>query len=119
MKSLKRFALAALLACTAGMARSAGPDIYPEPAQARADLAAALKTRQQRTAAFCSISAATGAATASVLDLYFHDARKTSRFSTRTSLSFTSISAAWTPISTLPSSIGVPAQQAAFPPWPS
>jgi thiol:disulfide interchange protein len=44
MKSFKALALAALLVFTAGLARSAGPDIFPDPGQAKADLAAALRS---------------------------------------------------------------------------
>jgi thiol:disulfide interchange protein len=41
---IKLFTLVALLALSAGSARSASREIYPAPAQAKADLAAALKT---------------------------------------------------------------------------
>ena len=44
MKTTKIFALAAVLALSAGTARSAGRDIYPDPSQAKTDIAAALKT---------------------------------------------------------------------------
>ena len=44
MKAFKLIVLTALLAMSAGSARSAGREIYPDPAQAKADLAAALKS---------------------------------------------------------------------------
>ena len=42
-KRFKFIVLAALLAVAVGAANSATPDIYPDPAHARADLAVALK----------------------------------------------------------------------------
>jgi thiol:disulfide interchange protein len=44
LKIVKLFTLITLLAMSAGSARSASRDIYPAPAQAKPDLAAALKT---------------------------------------------------------------------------
>ena len=44
MKAVKLFALAILLGFAAGTARPADRIIYPDPAQAQADLAAALAT---------------------------------------------------------------------------
>jgi len=44
LKIIKLFTLVALLALSTGSARSASREIYPAPAQAKADLAAALKT---------------------------------------------------------------------------
>ena len=44
MKTIKFLALAVLLALGVAPASSAGREIYPDPAQAKADLAAALKT---------------------------------------------------------------------------
>jgi thiol:disulfide interchange protein len=73
MKSLKRFALAALLACTAGMARSAGPDIYPEPAQARTDVAAALKDAAATHRRVLLDFGGNWCGDCRVLDIYMHD----------------------------------------------
>ena len=42
--TVKLLVLAALMALAAGTANSAERDIYPDPAQAKSDLAAALKT---------------------------------------------------------------------------
>jgi hypothetical protein len=67
MKTIKFFALAAAadFCSRLSSARSHhGRDIYPAPAQAKADLAAALKTAAARTSASCSTLAATGAPTA-------------------------------------------------------
>ena len=47
LKIVKLFALAALLAVGAATTRSANREIYPAPDQAKADLAAALKTAAQ------------------------------------------------------------------------
>ncbi|MGA3032131.1 MAG: thioredoxin family protein [Terracidiphilus sp.] len=73
MKSLKRFALAALLVCTAGMARSAGPDIYPEPAQARTDVAAALKDAAATHRRVLLDFGGNWCGDCRVLDIYMHD----------------------------------------------
>jgi thiol:disulfide interchange protein len=74
MKSVKLFALAALLALAAGTARSASREIYPDPAQARVDLAAALKTAAQSHKRILLDFGGNWCPDCQVLDLYFHDA---------------------------------------------
>jgi thiol:disulfide interchange protein len=68
-------ALAFLLAVTASPARSAGRDIYPDPAQARTDLAAALKTAAETHKRILLDFGGNWCPDCQVLDLYFHDAR--------------------------------------------
>ncbi|HEY1160346.1 MAG TPA: thioredoxin family protein [Terracidiphilus sp.] len=75
MKTVKLLALAAILALAAGTARSAGRDIYPDPAQAKADLAAALKTAAATHKRILLDFGGNWCADCQVLDLYFHDAR--------------------------------------------
>ena len=74
MKAVKLFALAALLALAAGTARSASREIYPDPAQARVDLAAALKTAAQSHKRILLDFGGNWCPDCQVLDLYFHDA---------------------------------------------
>jgi thiol:disulfide interchange protein len=73
MKTIKFFALAALLALSAGNARSAGRDIYPDPAQAKADLAAALKTAATTHKRILLDFGGNWCPDCQVLDIYFHD----------------------------------------------
>ena len=73
MKTIKFFALAALLALSAGNARSAGRDIYPDPAQAKADLAAALKTAATTHKRILLDFGGNWCTDCLVLDIYFHD----------------------------------------------
>ena len=75
MKTVKLLALAFLLAVTASPARSAGRDIYPDPAQARTDLAAALKTAAETHKRILLDFGGNWCPDCQVLDLYFHDAR--------------------------------------------
>jgi thioredoxin-related protein len=75
LKTVKLLALAAILALAAGTARSAGRDIYPDPAQAKADLAAALKTAAATHKRILLDFGGNWCADCQVLDLYFHDAR--------------------------------------------
>jgi thiol:disulfide interchange protein len=74
MKAIKLFALAALLAVSAGQARPAARDIYPAPAQARSDLAAALKTAATTHKRILLDFGANWCPDCRMLDLYFHDA---------------------------------------------
>ena len=74
MKTVKLFALAALLALAAGTARSASREIYPDPAQARVDLAAALRTAAQSHKHILLDFGGNWCPDCQVLDLYFHDA---------------------------------------------
>ena len=75
MKTIKLLALAALLTVAAGTARPAGRDIYPDPAQAKADLAAALKTAAQTHKRILLDFGGNWCGDCQVLDLYFHDPR--------------------------------------------
>ena len=73
MKSVKFFFLAFLLAVSAGNARSAGREIYPDPSQAKADLAAALKTAAAAHKRILLDFGGNWCGDCQVLDLYFHD----------------------------------------------
>jgi len=75
MKSLKWFALAALLVFTSGLARSAGHDIYPDSSQARADIAAALKEAAATHRRVLLDFGGNWCGDCRVLDLYMHDER--------------------------------------------
>lgn len=74
MKILRFFAFAAILACAA-TARPAAPDIYPAPSQARADIAAALKTAAATHKRIILDFGGNWCPDCQVLALYFHDAR--------------------------------------------
>jgi thiol:disulfide interchange protein len=73
VKALKLIALAALLASAAGTANSAGRDIYPDPAQEPADLAAALKTAAATHKRILLDFGGNWCGDCQVLDIYFHD----------------------------------------------
>ena len=73
MKTIKFFALAALLALSAGNARSASRDIYPDPSQAKADLASALKTAATTHKRILLDFGGNWCPDCQVLDIYFHD----------------------------------------------
>jgi thiol:disulfide interchange protein len=75
LKTIKLLALAAVLAFAAGAARSAGREIYPDPAQAKADLAAALKTAAATHKRVLLDFGGNWCGDCQVLDLYFHDAK--------------------------------------------
>ncbi len=75
MKTVKLFVLVALLALAAGTAYSATHDIYPDPGQARADLAAALKTAAATHRRVLLDFGGNWCGDCQVLDLYFHDSR--------------------------------------------
>ncbi len=74
MKTVKFFALAVLLALSAASARSAGREIYPGPAQAKADLAAALKSAAASHKRILLDFGGNWCPDCQVLDIYFHDA---------------------------------------------
>lgn len=74
MKTIKLLALAAVLALAPVAARSAGRDIYPDPAQAKGDLAAALKTATQTHKRILLDFGGNWCPDCQVLDIYFHDA---------------------------------------------
>jgi thiol:disulfide interchange protein len=73
LKTLKFLALAVLLALAAGQANSAGREIYPAPAQARADLGAALKTAAETHKRILLDFGGNWCGDCQVLDLYFHN----------------------------------------------
>lgn len=73
MKALKFLALAALLAVSTGQAFPASRDIYPAPAQAKADLAAALKTAAATHKRVLLDFGGNWCPDCQMLDRYFHD----------------------------------------------
>jgi thiol:disulfide interchange protein len=73
MKTLKMTAIAMLLALSAGVANSATRDIYPDPAQAKADLATALKTAAANHKRILLDFGGNWCGDCQVLDIYFHD----------------------------------------------
>jgi thioredoxin 1 len=75
MKTVKFFVLVALLALAAGTANSAARDIYPDPGQARADLASAMKTAAATHRRVLLVFGGNWCGDCQVLDLYLHDAR--------------------------------------------
>ena len=75
MKSIKLMVLAASLALAAGTANSAVHDIYPDPGQARADLAAALKSAARTHRRVLLDFGGNWCGDCQMLDLYLHDAR--------------------------------------------
>jgi thiol:disulfide interchange protein len=77
MKTAKFIALAALLALAACKAPPTATQhaIYPDPAQAKADLAAALQTAAQTHKRILLDFGGNWCADCQVLDLYFHDAK--------------------------------------------
>ncbi len=73
MKTLKLLAIAAVLVVGAAIAHSASRDIYPDPGQAKADLAAALKTAAQSHKRVLVDFGGNWCGDCQVLDIYFHD----------------------------------------------
>jgi thiol:disulfide interchange protein len=73
LKTARILALGALLACAAGSANSATRDIYPDPSQAKADLAAALKTAAATHKRVLIDFGGNWCGDCQVLDIYFHD----------------------------------------------
>jgi len=65
--------LAFLFALTVTTAQSAGREIYPDPAQAKADIAAALKTAAQTHKRILLDFGGNWCGDCQVLDMYFHD----------------------------------------------
>jgi thiol:disulfide interchange protein len=74
LKTIKFLALAALLVLGATTARSANREIYPDPAQARNDVAAALKTAAQTHKRVLLDFGGNWCGDCQVLDIYFHNA---------------------------------------------
>jgi thiol:disulfide interchange protein len=73
MKTLKLIALIIVLALSAGRANPATSDIYPDPARAKADLAAALKTAAANHKRILLDFGGNWCGDCQVLDIYFHD----------------------------------------------
>ncbi len=73
MKTIKFIILAALLAVSSSSARSANRDIYPDPSQAKADIAAALKTAAATHKRILLDFGGNWCPDCIVLDIYFHD----------------------------------------------
>jgi thiol-disulfide isomerase/thioredoxin len=73
LKTARILALGALLAFAAGTANSAERDIYPDPSQAHADLAAALKTAAATHKRVLLDFGGNWCGDCQVLDIYFHD----------------------------------------------
>jgi thiol-disulfide isomerase/thioredoxin len=74
LKTIKFFVLAALLAVSNGQARSAGRNIYPDPVQAKVDLATALKTAASAHKRILLDFGGNWCPDCQALDIYFHDA---------------------------------------------
>ncbi len=75
MKKVKLLALAAILALGTGAANSASREIYPDPAQAKADIAAALKAAAATHKRVLLDFGGNWCGDCQVLDYYLHDAR--------------------------------------------
>lgn len=73
MNKVKLILVAVLLAFAAGTASSATREIYPAPAQAKADLAAALKTAAAAHKRILLDFGGSWCGDCQVLDIYFHD----------------------------------------------
>jgi thiol:disulfide interchange protein len=73
MKTIKFIVLATLLAVSVSNARSANHEIYPDPAQAKADLAAALKIAAATHKRILLDFGGNWCPDCQVLDIYFHD----------------------------------------------
>jgi len=73
LKTVRFLALAVLLALAAGVANSSGREIYPPPAQAGADLAAALRTAAATHKRILLDFGGNWCGDCIVLDRYFHD----------------------------------------------
>ena len=73
MKMLKWIAAAAVLALAVGTAYSASRDIYPDPAQARPEIATALKTAAATHKRVLLDFGGNWCGDCQVLDIYFHN----------------------------------------------
>ena len=73
MKTVKFAVFALMLAMGAATANSAGREIYPDPAQAKADLAAALKTAAATHKRVLLDFGGNWCGDCQVLDIYFHN----------------------------------------------
>jgi thioredoxin 1 len=75
MTKLRFLLLAFLFAFTVTTAQSAGREIYPDPAQAKVDIAAALKAAAQTHKRILLDFGGNWCGDCQVLDMYFHDPR--------------------------------------------
>ena len=75
MKSIRLIALAALVLNLAPMSRPASRDIYPDPAQAKEEIAAALKAAAQTHRRILLDFGGNWCGDCQVLDIYFHNAQ--------------------------------------------
>jgi thioredoxin 1 len=75
LKAFKLLTLAAFFAVGITAAHSSGREIYPQPAQARADLAAALKTAAATHKRIILDFGGNWCGDCQVLDIYFHNAQ--------------------------------------------
>jgi thioredoxin 1 len=73
MKSMKLFALAVLFSLAARTAGSANREIYPDPSQAKADMAAALKTAASTHKRVLVDFGGNWCGDCQVLDMYIHN----------------------------------------------
>ena len=73
MNTVKSLALTAVLVLAAGTAKPATRDIYPDPAQAKVDLAAALKSAAATHKRILLDFGGNWCGDCHVLDIYFHD----------------------------------------------
>lgn len=74
LKMARLLAVAAWLVCAAGAVPAASRDIYPAPAQAKVDLAAALKIAAHTHKRILLDFGGNWCSDCQVLDIYFHDA---------------------------------------------
>ncbi len=75
MKLFRVIALAVLVLNGAAVGRPAARDIYPDPAQAKGEIAAALKTAAQTHRRILLDFGGNWCGDCQVLDIYFHDAQ--------------------------------------------
>jgi thiol:disulfide interchange protein len=73
MKTMKLFSLAALVVLASATASPANREIYPDPSQAKADLAAALKTAAATHKRVLVDFGGNWCGDCQVLDIYFHN----------------------------------------------
>jgi thiol:disulfide interchange protein len=78
LKHIRFLVLIVLLASAAGSIYSAGRDIYPDPGQAQADVAAALKTAAATHKRVLLDFGGNWCGDCQVLDIYFHNAQNLS-----------------------------------------
>lgn len=75
MKPFRLIALATLVLSAAAVGRTAGRDIYPDPAQAKGEITAALKAAAQTHRRILLDFGGNWCGDCQVLDIYFHNAQ--------------------------------------------